>query len=147
MRLLLAPLFHRAGTGRYATAPDILDELFASLPRALLPGDPLPKGVSYCLTFDDATDDFYRVIYPLLQKHAQRALLAVPTALVGTPGFCTWEELIEMERSGLITCASHTVHHTALQTPSSEIVESKRILSDALGRHSYEFAYLYGAFS
>ena len=145
--MLLVPLFHRVGKGRYSNPPEIFDALFAKLPKGLFPGDTITRGMNYCFTFDDATEDFYQEAYPLLKKHNQRALIAVPTSFIDTPGYCTWSQLLEMEASGHVQCISHTVSHTKLTTPSSEIAESKEILSDRLGREVTAFAYPYGAFT
>jgi len=145
--MLLVPLFHRVGTGRYSNPPAFFDALLAKSPRGLFPGDPIPRGTSYCFTFDDATEDFYLEAYPLLKKHNQRALLAVPTSFIDTPGYCTWSQLLEMEASGHVQCISHTVSHIKLTAPSREILESKEILSDRLGREVTSFAYPYGAFT
>lgn len=145
--MLLVPLFHRVGTGRYANPPAFFDALFAATPQGLFPGDPIPRGLSYCFTFDDATEDFYTEAYPLLKKHNQRAVLAVPTSFIDTPGYCTWSQLAEMEASGHVLCASHTVSHAKLTIPSQEIRESKMILSDRLGREITSFVYPYGFFT
>ena len=101
----------------------------------VLPGDTLARGeLSVCLTFDDATVDFFHLVYPLLEELGAKALVAVPTAYIesasslpmserlesqnsavmsgdyaveGSP-LCTWEELRTLQNSGLIRCASHS---------------------------------------
>lgn len=171
---LLALMYHRARPGPHGNTPEMLDAHFAHIAdryACVFPGEPLdPDRLNVCLTFDDASYDFYAVVFPLLAKHRLRALLAVPPVVVservdlpsnirllvetdlgdGT-GFCTWTELREMTGSGLVAIASHGFTHCALDEPEvdlhTEIVASKLLLTARLGCPVDSFVFPYGRFS
>lgn len=66
------------------------------------------------LTFDDGYRSFYQEVYPLLKEYRYPAVLAVVTfwQTAGKPAdvgeLVSWQELREMEQSGLVTIASHS---------------------------------------
>ncbi|MEM7174753.1 MAG: polysaccharide deacetylase family protein [Chlamydiota bacterium] len=141
------------------------------------PGDPLlPRQLTVCLTFDDATFDFYHLVYPLLKRYQLKAVLAVPTAFISpsvslapqkrlnqithptpttpiapSPAFCSWEELKKLSQSPLIEVASHSVSHRPLTAPKINLVfeleHSKRTLESALCCSVNTFVYPYGRFN
>lgn len=91
-----------------------------------------PKPV--LLTFDDGLRSVYSKVFPLLRAYNYPALVAVITDYVGMPAgrqidygyrpftrddFLTWEQLREMQKSGLIELASHTdnLHHGVQSNP------------------------------
>ncbi len=89
----------------------------ASQGRAPLP----PKAV--LLTFDDGLQSLYTKVYPILRAYGYPAVAAVITGWMDlAPGqtvsfgprtyasddFVTWDQLREMQRSGLIEVATHT---------------------------------------
>ncbi len=142
--------------------------------RVVVPGDAPAAGMlDVCLTFDDAYYDFYHHVFPLLRQLNMRALLAVPVKYIldrssvsagvrlGVPHseamkeevfrekapFCTWEEIEEMVESGLVVPASHSFSHCAMTEatdPEREIVGSKEVLKQKLGRDVTTFVYPYG---
>jgi peptidoglycan/xylan/chitin deacetylase (PgdA/CDA1 family) len=175
---MLALLYHRIGEGKYSNSPHFMErhlEWIAERYQTVLPGDVLHRR-SICLTFDDATYDFYHYAYPLLKKLGLRALLAVPVHFIQEEGevsvelrlsvpysmamkgefyrthvpFCTWRELREMAESGHVTIASHGVHHQHLLSDGLdvdyEIAGSKRILEEKLSRKVNTFVYPLGKF-
>jgi len=94
-----------------------LDELAAATEN----GPPIPHP-AVVLTFDDADVSFYRFAYPLLKKYGYRAHLFVPTAYVGQQWgslrVCSWDQLRQMQGSGLIQVESHTHDlHWKVATP------------------------------
>lgn len=143
----------------------------------VLPQDPISKKITLCLTFDDATFDFYHHVFPILKKLKIKALLAVPVSFIVketnlSPSirlsvssedlfkddiykkkvpFCTWKELKEMVDSSLIEIASHSLTHPNLvNNPvdlTLEIIESKRILENNLNVPVKTFVYPYGKFN
>lgn len=179
--MMLAFLYHRVGGGKYANPPEIFEEHLIYLAKRypiVLPSEKLrPFTLQICLTFDDATYDFYHYVYPLLQKLNLRALLAVPVyyildktdldpavrlsvpysaAMKGNAHlthapFCTWAELKEMTQSGHVEIASHSVHHCHLLTPGLdldlEIAGSKSVLEKKLGVSVRTFVYPLGKFN
>lgn len=171
---LLALMYHRARSGPYGNPPDMLDAHFAHIAASyscVLPGDELDPGrLNVCLTFDDASYDFHAVVLPLLAKHNLRAVLAVPPVVVSEhveleshfrllvepdfrdgAGYCTWSELREIVRSGLVAIAAHGYTHRPLDRTDvdlhTEIVSSKLLLSARLGCPVDSFVFPYGRFS
>ena len=175
---LLVLMYHRARAGQHGNDPRILDEHFAHIAGhypQVLPGDALSAGViNVCLSFDDAYFDFYATVFPLLQRHKLRALLAVPPAVIRETvaaresdrlglaaeeafaqpergGFCTWGELKEMVGSGRVTIAAHGFSHCRLDTKFAdldvEIDESQRILAERVERPVENFVFPYGRYS
>lgn len=163
--------------GKYANHPDRLhahlEHIRARYP-VVLPGDPLPRGLSVCLTFDDAHAGFFHFVYPLLQAMKLRAVVGVSTdfilddtsvpmrqrirtssqaarsgaGLQDRACFCTWKELREMHDSGLIQVACHSAGHVDLTRPGidleREIPGAGRIIADQLGVFPKTFVFPLG---
>lgn len=83
---------------------------------------PLPEK-SVMLTFDDGYASTYDIVFPLLKLYGFPAVVAVVTSWMETPAdepvrygdelrprenFLTWEEVREMQASGLVEIASHS---------------------------------------
>ncbi|PZV10544.1 MAG: polysaccharide deacetylase [Pseudanabaena sp.] len=107
------------------------------------------------LTFDDNYIGQYKYAFPLLKKYNFPAVWSVHTRFVGTGGQkpkATWDQLREMQKSGLITVASHTVNHLNMTTLSDakieyEVTESKKVLEKELGVSIDYFTYPEGDFT
>jgi peptidoglycan/xylan/chitin deacetylase (PgdA/CDA1 family) len=156
----------------------MLDAHFGYLARnctCVLPGEPLPSPrLNVCLTFDDAYSDFHSAVFPLLQKHNLRAVLAVPPALIGETAewpeesptqasrgngrsrsgrhrHCTWAELGALAASGRVVIAAHGLSHTRLDRKSAEldaeISFSREELSARLNQPVDSFVFPFGRFS
>ncbi|MDR1410228.1 MAG: polysaccharide deacetylase family protein [Oscillospiraceae bacterium] len=81
-------------------------------------GEPLPVSKPIVISFDDGFESFYVYAFPLLKKHAMKAVLGV----IGEEAerfsnsedhrlkysCCTWDQLTEMAESGLVEIESHT---------------------------------------
>ncbi len=109
------------------------------------------------LTFDDAYENFYTRVFPLLEQYRMPATLYVPTHFVegktpppitGTDGLpaCSWEQLREMQASGLVSIGSHTRTHPSLPAMSRtrarwEIETSRAVLEEKLGAPVKSFCY------
>lgn len=72
---------------------------------------------SVMITFDDGYKSFYTKAYPLLQKYNVPAMLAIVSSWTNGEGkptdvrdLASWDELREMEKSGLVTVVSHSYH-------------------------------------
>jgi peptidoglycan/xylan/chitin deacetylase (PgdA/CDA1 family) len=107
------------------------------------------------LTFDDNYLGQYKYVFPLLQKYNYPAVWSVHTRFVGTGGQkpkANWDQLREMQKSGLVTIASHTVNHLNLKDLSEkeiekEVTESKKVLEKELGVPIDYFTYPEGDFT
>lgn len=176
--MLLIPLYHRIDSSGYSNRLDTFSahlRFVADHYPVVLPGDPLPGGeISVCLTFDDASFDFYHYVFPLLRELRLKALLGVPakyivekTALdprtrLSVPydeamadevykakvPFCTWAEMSEMTSGGLVEVASHSFSHANLVATgvdlAKEIAGSKQIIEAVTGRPVSTFVYPFG---
>jgi len=149
--MLLTLLYHRVGTGKYATPLPLLQKHFRLIKDKYVdcfPGDRLTRN-SICLTFDDAQFDFYHLIFPLLKQLKLKAVIAAPVKYIQeettlsteerlkvplkeimTEGvyqtkfpYCTWKELKEMVETGLIRIASHSYSHPNLKLDSVDLTE------------------------
>lgn len=176
--MLLVLMYHRIGSGKYANSQEMLYrhlEYLKKKSRIVLPGDPLSRWkVSVCLTFDDATYDFYHDVFPILKLLKIRALLGVPVhyildetsshpeerlsvpyTLMMQEGvyekkapFCTWKELKEMVESGYVEIASHSYLHCNLTFNfvdlNRELVHSKETIENKLAQPVNSFIYPFG---
>jgi peptidoglycan/xylan/chitin deacetylase (PgdA/CDA1 family) len=125
-------------------------------------GDGLPPR-PVVLTFDDGYADFYTNALPALQRHGFVATLYIATGFVGRTSrwnqpigegmrhILTWTQLAEISANG-IECGAHSHTHRPLDMlpPSAareEIVRSKALLEEHLGRQASSFAYPFGYYS
>jgi biofilm PGA synthesis lipoprotein PgaB len=117
-------------------------------------GAPLPPK-PVLLTFDDNYVGQYKYAFPLLKQYNYPAVWSVHTRFVGTGGQkpkATWDQLREMQASGLITVASHTVNHINFRDLSDaqidkELTESKKVLEKELQVAINYFTYPEGDFT
>lgn len=171
-------MYHRVGHGKHANSEQMLKEHLKFLKERfeiVLPGDPLSKRkLSICLTFDDASFDFYHFVFPMLKELKIRTVLGVPTRYIldstklaaeerlSVPytmamqdgffdqkvPFCTWEELNEMVKSGLVEVASHSHMHCNLTFDfvdlNREVANSKQIIETNLCQPVSTFIYPFG---
>jgi len=77
------------------------DTLYAGLKgQTKLPAKPI------ILTFDDGYIDFYVNAFPILRKYNLNATEFIPTGLIDTAYYLHWEQIKEMDKSGLISFSS-----------------------------------------
>lgn len=122
-----------------------LDTLYAALKKQVT----LPNK-SIILTFDDGYIDFFINAYPILQKYNFQATVFIPTGLMDQGYYLQWDQIKQMQDSGLISFQAHTVNHaqlTILPTSSAlwEMTESKKVLQEKLGIPVNFMAYPYGS--
>jgi peptidoglycan/xylan/chitin deacetylase (PgdA/CDA1 family) len=143
--MLLVPLYHRVD--RRIQKHFLCFSQYGSL----FPGEPLNGKINICITFDDATRDFYEVVFPLLKTYRLKALLAVPVAFVGKEGYCTWKELEEMSKSEFVKIASHSMRHPDMTMEGvnleEEVANSKKNLEERLNVEVDTFVYPFGKFN
>lgn len=120
-----------------------LGTLYAALKGGSLP----PKSV--ILTFDDGYIDFYFNAFPILSRFGFKAVVFIPTSLVGGSYYMSWDQIKEIDSSNLVVFEAHSVNHINLVGLSHDkltyqITESKRVLEEQLGKKVNFFAYPYG---
>jgi peptidoglycan/xylan/chitin deacetylase (PgdA/CDA1 family) len=89
-----------------------------------------------CLTFDDGNGSDYSVVYPILKRYGLKATFFVVTNSIGSPGYVSWDQLKEMNRSGM-SIQSHTHTHPFLSQCTDdkireEFAVSKKMIEDRL---------------
>lgn len=124
--------------------PITLDTMVAGLyGNTTLPAKPV------VITFDDGYQDLYSNAYPILQKYQFKAVAFIPTGLVGTSYYVNWDQLSQMQLSGLLSFQAHSVNHVNLASVSKdrliyELSESKKILEEKFAIPVNFIAYPYG---
>lgn len=125
-------------------------ELLGKQPPKVTPPQPfhLPKK-PLIITLDDGYRDAYIQAFPLLRERNMKAVEFVITGFVGLPNYLTWDEIAEMDKSGIFEMQSHTVHHYALTyntdaTLTYELTQSKKDLEEHLSKPIDWIAYPYG---
>lgn len=177
--MLIILLYHRSFVCRYGNSLETLKRHFEYLKEYYpikLPLEPLVKGqLNVCLSFDDATYDFYYNVYPLLKVYGLKALLSVPVSYIEefhseppeerlknlsnfsfqrsppSSAFCSFKELQEMVDSGLVAIASHGMDHVDLSKKdvnlNFELNTSKKILEQRLNRGIDTLVFPYGKYN
>ena len=111
------------------------------LQRHLTLGEPLPDR-AIALTFDDSYQGVYDLAAPVLKRYGYPYTVFVHTSYVGSQQGrpkMSWDELRELDASGLVTIGSHSRSHPAdmglLTTAQQddELQGSKKILEQQLG--------------
>lgn len=117
---------------------------------------PIPQR-AVVITIDDGYRSVYDVAYPILKAHGFRATLYVYTDFVGARLGLTWDQIKEMDASGVIDVQSHSKSHGSMSrspndiSPNAyatrvarEITVPEGLLRDRLGKTIDQFAYPYG---
>jgi poly-beta-1,6-N-acetyl-D-glucosamine N-deacetylase len=120
-------------------------------------GPPLPPN-AVLLTFDDGKKDVYTRAFPLLKLFRYPAVIALVGKWLDVPAgqmvdydgqpvprsdFVTWEQVREMQASGLIEVASHSydLHHGILANPQGNTQPAATTRLYANGRYEDDAAY------
>ncbi len=104
------------------------------------------------LTFDDGWHNQYEYAFPILKKHNIKATFFVFTNPLGLPHYLSWDEIKEMDTYGMMFEA-HTKSHPYLnkitddKVLTEEIVGSKKVLEEKLGKPVNYFAYPFGVYN
>jgi peptidoglycan/xylan/chitin deacetylase (PgdA/CDA1 family) len=104
------------------------------------------------LTFDDGYANFYENAFPLLKKYKMKAIEFVITQVETAPAYLSWDQIIDLDKSGLVEIGAHTQHHPFLTDLTAslinkEIMGSKSDIESHLGHKVNWFAYPYGAYN
>lgn len=125
----------------------------SQLHQHLVSGTPLPSH-PVAITFADNYLGYYLRAWPEFRRRHIPSAMFVHTGFVGSrvgrPKM-TWDQLTELDRSGLVTVGSQTVSHTSVTTlpPARvrvEFADSKRDLERHLGHAVAYLAYPNGSF-
>lgn len=125
--------------------PISLDTLYAIFNKqATSPAKPV------VLTFDDGYIDFYTNAFPILRRFNFHAVSFIPTGLIGGSYYMNWNQIKEIQASGLVTFEAHTVSHANLVSLSSAAVfkqmqDSKNVIQSQTGYPVNFIAYPFGA--
>lgn len=123
-----------------------LEELFDAYEgKTKLPSNPI------IITFDDGYEDNFLTALPIMEKYHMRSTVFVVSALVGTPEYLSWQQISQMQERHT-EIGSHTVSHVGLSSLNPdqqrrEIVDSKIILEQHIGKTVQFLAYPYGQFA
>jgi len=153
--------------GLLAVTPDTFERQMRFLKQHRYNVIPLGEAVSYirekkrppartlAISIDDGFKDNYFYAFPILKKYNFPAEIFLIVNEIGNSSdmMLSWEQILEMQASGLITFGSHTLNHPNLSQLTSqdslkdEIYNSKKILEDKLGHSVDGFCYPGGAFN
>lgn len=90
------------------------------------------------LYFDDAMVTQYTNGFRLAQKYGLTGAIGVITSRTGTPGWCSWQQLRDMENAGWIVC-SHTHTHITLNDNLDKADYEFKTSQDLLRRNGFIF--------
>jgi peptidoglycan/xylan/chitin deacetylase (PgdA/CDA1 family) len=111
----------------------------------------LPQEKIMAITFDDGNLDFYTQAWPILQKLKIKSNLYVMTGVRGKDWIAP-EQIIELDKSGLVEIGSHTVWHPYLTRVAKseqlfELEQSKDQLKDLLNKEITVLCYPFGLYN
>ena len=170
-------MYHHVDSDRCSNKHEIMQqhlEYISQTYTSIFPSlEPQEKN-AICLVFDDGYYDFYKVIFPLLKQYNLKALLAVVPSVVlddtdkdatarlqpehnhlfteyKNATFCTYKELQEMQESGHVQIASHSLTHVNLLENGvnleDELALSKSILEEKLDTKVESFVFPFGKYN
>ncbi|MBQ6262972.1 MAG: polysaccharide deacetylase family protein [Clostridia bacterium] len=104
------------------------------------------------LTFDDGYVDNYTDMFPILKKYGAKATVFLISEMVGTDGYLSVDQIVEMASSGLVSFQCHTAHHVDLSyqdesTMRSEFSTSISKIENWTGRPVRALAYPAGSYN
>ena len=124
---------------------------FDTLARHIRTGASLPNH-PIILTFDDGWENQYTYAFPRLRDAGMQATFFITTNFVGHKHFLTWDEISELDHSGM-TIGGHTRSHPVLsaiadpRTLTDEIAGGKAIIEFHTKKPITVFAYPFGAYN
>ena len=158
-------MYHRFNENKYPstnTRMDIFDKQISLIkdldyefydPKIFLDEFKNPKNKKKILiTIDDGFKSFYNEAWPYLKKNKIPFILFVSTEPVGKNGYMTWDEIKEIDDSGIgyIGHHSHT-HEYLIDMEESEFIKdietATKIFKEKLGYIPPIFSYPFGEYS
>ena len=115
---------------------------------------------SVVITFDDGWKSAYTYLFPIVKKyHIPVTLFIYPETISTGKNAMTWDELDEMQKSGLFDVQSHTYSHPNFKQEKrhlssqafekfvvTELAKSKKILEEKLGHKMTTLAWPFGIY-
>ena len=104
------------------------------------------------ITIDDGFMSFYTEAWPYFKKNKIPFILFVSTAPIGKKGYMNWDQLKEIEQSGLALIGHHSHTHEYLIEMSDsnfmkDIEKASKIFKSELGYVPEIFSYPFGEYS
>ncbi len=105
------------------------------------------------ITFDDGYKDNYIYAFPILKKYHLPVTVFVIVNEVGRADRLSWDEIKEMQDTGIVTFGSHAVgpeplvNIKSIEELKKQIFDSKMILEEKLGQKISVFSYPEGRFN
>ena len=66
---------------------------------------------SILIAFDDGYVGNYEIMFPIIQKYNIPVAINIIDDKIGKEGYLNWEQIKEMEKSGLVNIYTHSLHH------------------------------------
>ena len=104
------------------------------------------------ITIDDGFQSFYEKAWPYLKDKKIPFLLFISTEAIGKNGYMNWNQIIEIEKSGLGIIGNHSHTHGYLtdldnNETIADIEKSINIFKNKLGYNPIYFSYPFGEYS
>jgi peptidoglycan/xylan/chitin deacetylase (PgdA/CDA1 family) len=123
---------------------------FEQLASSIREGTPLPNK-PIIFSFDDGWESQYTYAYPLLKKYGFTGTFYVYTNVIERLHFMTWDQVIAMSNDGMeIGCHSKShpfLAHVDNDQLHVEILDSKQIIEEHIGKPVTTFAYPFGQYN
>lgn len=130
---------------------------FVELDEALEDPDRRTAANDYVLTFDDGYDGVFEWAFPVLREHGIPFILYVTSQMVENAAddgstALGWDQVNQMQESGLVTIGAHTHTHPDLRVlPPDQVAEeinvSNELIERKTGVRPRHFAYTKGYWS
>jgi peptidoglycan/xylan/chitin deacetylase (PgdA/CDA1 family) len=128
----------------------------SELSAAMTQGASLPTK-PIVLTFDDGYRDFYAAAWPVLKQFGLKSSSGLITSFIdrgdrGDAMYMSWNMVKELDQSGMVEFASHTVSHADLTRLSpaqrwTELSKSKEVIEGQLAHPCLSFIYPSGKYN
>jgi len=104
------------------------------------------------LTIDDGFQSFYDNAWPILKKKNIPFILFISTVYVGKKGYMNWEQIKEVEKSGLGIIGNHShTHEYLVDETNNQIIndlnQAIALFEKELGHSPSYFSYPFGEYS
>jgi len=111
----------------------------------------MPTDKIMAITFDDGNEDFYTNAWPILQKYKVKSSVYIMTG-VGGSKYLSKDQVVGLDKSGLVEIGSHTIFHPYLTKVSvdrqfKELKDSKEFLERLLNKPVAILCYPFGLYN